>query len=357
MLYDIKSIMVTENQSIIEVMKAINESASKFAMIVDDEERLVGVATDGDIRRGFLKGHEANEPIKSVMNRTPVVVKEGMSRETMLELVNEKYAQIPVLDDDGRVKGIITFKDKKAEFWAMTLISVIVTAGLAWVIFHRNWLFLLIGAVAGYFIPKIFVKSRQRSRLKKFNDQLGDGITLMANGLRAGYSLLQALDAVAKEMPPPISLEFRRVVQEVGLGIEQERAFNNLLRRVPSDDLDLMITAINVQSEVGGNLAEILEIIGFVIRERVRIKGEIQVLTAQGQISGYVITFLPIVLGLILYAMNQEYIGRMIFTCESRGLGPADKCSQPCGWIMIGGGLLSIAVGYFAIQKIIDIEV
>ena len=118
-----------------------------------------------------------------------------------------------------------------------------------------------------------------------------------------------------------------------------------------------MVTAISVQSEVGGNLAEILEIIGFVIRERVRIKGEIQVLTAQGQISGYVITFLPIVLGLILYAMNQEYIGRMIFTCESRGLGPADKCSQPCGWIMIGGGLLSIAVGYFAIQKIIDIEV
>jgi len=112
MVYDIKSIMVTENQSIIEVMKAINESASKFAMIVDDEERLVGVATDGDIRRGFLKGHEASEPIKSVMNRTPVVVKEGMSRETMLELVNEKYAQIPVLDDEGRVKGIITFKDK-----------------------------------------------------------------------------------------------------------------------------------------------------------------------------------------------------------------------------------------------------
>jgi tight adherence protein B len=244
-----------------------------------------------------------------------------------------------------------------AEFWAMTLISVVLTAGLAWVLFHRNWLFLLIGAVAGYFIPKMFVKARQRSRLKKFNDQLGDGITLMANGLRAGYSLLQALDAVAKEMPPPISLEFRRVVQEIGLGIEQERAFNNLLRRVPSDDLDLMVTAISVQSEVGGNLAEILEIIGFVIRERVRIKGEIQVLTAQGQISGYVITFLPIVLGLILYAMNKEYIGRMIFTCESRGLDPTDKCSQPCGWIMIGGGLLSIAVGYFAIQKIIDIEV
>jgi tight adherence protein B len=243
-----------------------------------------------------------------------------------------------------------------AEFYAMTLISVVLTGALSWLVFHRSWIFLLVGAVGGYFIPKMVVKVRQRSRLKKFNDQLGDGITLMANGLRAGYSLLQALDAVAREMPPPISLEFRRVVQEIGLGIEQERAFNNLVRRVPSDDLDLMVTAISVQSEVGGNLAEILEIIGFVIRERVRIKGEIQVLTAQGQMSGYVITFLPVVLGLILYAMNQEYIGRMVFTCESRGVSD-ELCSQPCGWIMIGAGILTISAGFFAIQKIIDIDV
>ncbi|MBN1994748.1 MAG: type II secretion system F family protein [Anaerolineae bacterium] len=243
-----------------------------------------------------------------------------------------------------------------AEFWAMTVISVILTGGVSWILFHRNWIFLLGGAIFGYFIPKIVIKTRQKSRLKKFNNQLGDGITLMANGLRAGYSLLQSINAVAEEMPPPISMEFRRVVQEIGLGIHSERAFNNLLRRVPSDDLDLMITAIGVQSEVGGNLAEILEIIGFVIRERVRIKGEIQVLTAQGQMSGYVITFLPIVLGLILYAMNQEYIGRMIFTCESRGVSD-DLCSQPCGWIMIGAGLLTISAGFFAIQKIIDIDV
>lgn len=112
MLYDIQSIMVPESKNIFEVMKAINESASKFAMIVDNEERLVGIVTDGDIRRGFLNGHDAGEPVKNIMNRSPIVVKEGMSRETMLELVNEKYAQIPVLDENGRVKGVITFKDK-----------------------------------------------------------------------------------------------------------------------------------------------------------------------------------------------------------------------------------------------------
>jgi tight adherence protein B len=230
------------------------------------------------------------------------------------------------------------------------------TCALAFLV-YGGFVLPLAGLILGFFFPKFFVKMKQRQRLKAFNNQLGDGITLMANGLRAGYSLLQAMDACGREMPAPMSIEFSRVVREIGLGVDNERAFNNLLRRVPSDDLDLMITAISVQQEVGGNLAEILEIIGFVIRERVRIKGEIQVLTAQGQLSGYVISFLPIALGLILYAMNPEYIGRMFQSCEARGLTADQACSQPCGWIMIGVALLGIAAGFYAIQRVIDIEV
>lgn len=243
-----------------------------------------------------------------------------------------------------------------AEFWALTVIAIVAGGLLFWFI-YGGFVLPLIGIVVGYFVPKFYVKYRQGQRLKAFNNQLGDAIQLMANGLRAGYSMLQAIDSVANEMPEPISKEFKRVVREIGLGVDNERAYHNLLRRVPSDDLDLMITAVNVQAEVGGNLAEILEIIGHVIRERIRIKGEIQVLTAQGQLSGYVISALPIILGLILFAMNQEYIGRMIFSCEARGLGPDDLCSQPCGWIMIGIGFITISAGFFAIMKIIDIEV
>jgi tight adherence protein B len=243
-----------------------------------------------------------------------------------------------------------------AEYFSLTVIAMIGVAAIAWLI-YGGFILPLIGLVAGFFLPRFYVKFRQGRRLKQFNDQLGDGITLMANGLRAGYSLLQAMDAVAREMPSPISDEFRRVVREIGLGVENERAFNNLLRRVPSDDLDLMVTAINVQQEVGGNLAEILEIIGYVIRERVRIKGEIKVLTAQAQISGYVISLLPIILGFILYAMNPEYIGRMVYSCEARGLDPEALCSQPCGWVLVGIGLFGIAIGFFAMQKITDIEV
>jgi tight adherence protein B len=118
---------------------------------------------------------------------------------------------------------------------------------------------------------------------------------------------------------------------------------NNMLRRIQSDDLDLMITAVNVQHEVGGNLAEILEVIGFTIRERVRIKGEIRVLTAQGMISGYIISLLPVVLGLILYVMNPDYIAAMF--------------QQVCGWIMIGVAVTGIITGFIAIQKIVRIEV
>lgn len=244
-----------------------------------------------------------------------------------------------------------------AEFWSLTLISMLGTTALAWLI-YGGFILPLAGVVLGFFLPKFYIKMRQKRRLNAFNNQLGDGLTLMANGLKAGYSLLQAMEAVGKELPDPMATEFRRVVREIGLGVDNEKAFSNLLRRVPSLDLDLMITAINVQQEIGGNLAEILDIIGYVIRERVRIKGEIQVLTAQGQLSGYIISALPVVLGMILYAMNPEYMGRMFQTCESRGLvGPEALCSQPCGWIMIGVALIGIVAGFFAIQKIIDIEV
>jgi tight adherence protein B len=197
--------------------------------------------------------------------------------------------------------------------------------------------------ILGYFVPRLYLGFAKRQRLNRFNGQLGDTINLLVNGLRSGYSMLQAMETVAKELPPPISEEFARVVQEVGLGLSAEQALNNMLRRIQSDDLDLMITAINVQHEVGGNLAEILDIISFTIRERVRIKGEIRTLTAQGMLSGYVISFLPIGLGLIMFLMNREYMLRMF--------------STTCGWIMVGVAVFGIVTGFIAIQKIVRIEV
>jgi tight adherence protein B len=202
----------------------------------------------------------------------------------------------------------------------------------------------LIGGVLLSFAPNLYVGFAAKRRVKAFNNQLGDTINLLANSLRSGYSFLQSMELVSREAPAPMSSEFRRVVQEVGLGLSTADALANLL---PSDDLDLLITAVNIQMEVGGNLAQILETIGHTIRERVRIKGEIQVLTAQGRISAYVITFLPIALAVIITVINPDYMSPM-FTF---GFPPTAWCCLPVA------SLTMIVIGYFIIMKIVDIEV
>jgi tight adherence protein B len=154
------------------------------------------------------------------------------------------------------------------------------------------------------------------------------------------------MEAAGREQPPPIGPEFKRVVQEMQLGVAMEGALDNLLRRIRSEDLDLMITAIKVQREVGGNLAEILDIISYTIRERIRIKGEIRVLTAQGVATGYALVLLPIALGLILFFVNRPYI-MQLFVPEN----------QPCGWMMIVVGIIMIVAGGLVVRKIVQIEV
>jgi tight adherence protein B len=154
---------------------------------------------------------------------------------------------------------------------------------------------------------------------------------------------MQAMGAVSREMGPPASEEFGRVVQEVQLGITLEDALDNMLRRVPSDDLDMMITAINVQREVGGNLAEVLDSISYTIRERIRIKGDIRALTAYGRGAGTLLSVVPIILAGIVYLITPDFTG-LLFT-------------DICGRIMIGVAVLGIIVGFIVIRKIVDIEV
>jgi tight adherence protein B len=233
-------------------------------------------------------------------------------------------------------------KLRVSEFMLLTLACVIAFFLGARLLFGSALLGLVF-AILGFFVPRIYLNFRKRQRLNAFNDQLGDTITLLANSLRSGFTIVQSMKTVAEQLPDPIAAEFHRVTQEIGLGLHYEEALNNMLRRVPSDDLDLMITAVNIQGRVGGNLAEILDTIGHTIRERVRIKGEIRVLTAQQMISGYILTGLPLLLALVLYLINKTYISRMF--------------SDPCGWIMIGIGFLMLFLGFLAIRKIVDIEV
>jgi tight adherence protein B len=229
-----------------------------------------------------------------------------------------------------------------AEYLILNFLSILLGGALGWLVFRNNILFVS-GFIGGFFVPRIVVNVLKGQRLRKFNDQLGDTINLLVNSLRSGYSMPQAMDTVAGDMPAPISEEFRRVGIEISLGVSLEQALDNMLRRVNSPDLDLMITAINVQHEVGGNLAEILEIISHTIRERVRIQGEIKTLTAQGEITGYVISGLPFALTGILFLMNREYMMRMFTT--------------PCGWIMSSVAITIIILGFVVMRKVVQIEV
>jgi tight adherence protein B len=208
----------------------------------------------------------------------------------------------------------------------------------------------LVGAVVGWWVPKFYVKRRQGSRLKQFNGALADTITLIANALRSGSSFLQAIEMVVRETQPPVSTEFGRVIREVNLGLPFEQALANLVRRVRSDDLELMTTAISIQHQVGGNLAEILDSIAFTIRERVRIKGEIKTLTAQGRMSGYVVAGLPIGLVGILMVIAPKFMDPMFQK-------PPELFGLPMGLIILGIGGVMMAVGFLLIRKVVNIEV
>jgi tight adherence protein B len=201
----------------------------------------------------------------------------------------------------------------------------------------------VVGLFLGYMLPRFYVGRRIGGRLGAFNKQLADTITLLSNSLRAGSSFLQSIELVSRETPAPMGEEMGRVVREVNLGLGMDEALANLVRRIKSDDLDLMVTAIGVQQQVGGNLAEILDTIAFTIRERVRIKGDINTLTAQGRMSGYLVAFLPIGIAVVLNMINPAFMAPLF--------------SQLIGQILLGVGLVMMTIGFFAIQKIVSIKV
>jgi tight adherence protein B len=255
----------------------------------------------------------------------------------------------------GPIRTRIAKADVKlrvSEYLTLTAISAIGVGAIGYYLVGGP-IFAVIGAVIGMRLPRTYIGIAAGRRVNAFNDQLGDTLNLWVNALRSGYSVLQAMETIATELPPPVSREFERVVQEVRLGLSMEQALENMYRRVPSEDLDLVITAVNIQREVGGNLAEVLDTISFTIRERVRIKGEVRTLTAQGRVSGWIISLLPIGLALLLNAINPGYVSQL-WAKQDPYLVPG---VFPCGWLLLAVGGLMIGAGAFAISKIVDIEV
>ena len=191
-------------------------------------------------------------------------------------------------------------------------------------------------------LPLLIVNRKKRAKIEMINAQIGDCINVMANSLRAGYSFQQAIDLVSKEMTGPLAKELGKTIREINLGTTTDEALLNLIGRVESEDLELLITAVLIQRQIGGNLAEILDNISQTIRDRIKIKGEIKTLTAQGRISGLVIGLIPVGLFAVLILINPSYIGVML--------------GQRIGWILLMGAVISECFGFALIRKIINIE-
>ncbi len=229
-----------------------------------------------------------------------------------------------------------------SEFMALTAIIIVAIAFVSIVLLNRPAV-ALIGVVVGFYGPRFWLYRRKLGRIRSFNNQLADGIGLMSSSLRSGYSVAQSFELVARDARAPLSIEFARVNREVNLGISPNDALGNVLTRVPSEDFDLLVTAVNIQREVGGNLAEILDSIADTIRDRVKLLGEVRVLTSQQSLAGYVVSLLPVLLGAGLFAINPRYMMGMF--------------SSFFGWIALGCASIGIIAGFFIMRKIVDIKV
>jgi tight adherence protein B len=201
----------------------------------------------------------------------------------------------------------------------------------------------LLGAPLGYLLVGFWLKRRIGSRTRKMENQLVELLQMLSSGLRAGFGLLQAMEAASEQIPAPLSLEIRRMMRDTAMGSSVEQALDALNLRIGSSDFDIVITAIQIQRQVGGNLAEILENVAHTMRERERIKGEIRTLTSQQRLTGYVIGGIPIGLGAIFYVIDPGFVS-LLFT-------------DSLGHIMLGAAAIMWCMGFFVINKIVNIEV
>ncbi|MGC5325421.1 type II secretion system F family protein [Brevibacillus sp. SYSU BS000544] len=231
---------------------------------------------------------------------------------------------------------------KPEEYVLFQWISTALVGGILFVV-SGNIVVLLIGAGLGFMMPKWYMKKKERERIQQFNESLADMITTIVGSLRAGFSFPQALKTVVEEASSPIKEEMETVLKEMQYGSSIEDSLHDLKERMPSEDLELMIQAILIQRQVGGNLATVLDKIVETIRDRTKIQRQIVTLTAQGKLSGIVIGLLPLILGFVIYLIEPDYIGTLFL--------------HPVGIAMMGGGLISGIIGFVLIRKITTIEV
>jgi len=232
------------------------------------------------------------------------------------------------------------WKWKPAEFMVAQGLAAGLGIGLAVVVSPTMWWFF---GIAGWIAPHFMLARSEKARLKAFNNQLPDALSIVANALRSGYSFLQAMDVVSREMPDPVAKEFSLVLRETRVNIPVEDALLNLVQRIKSPDLDLVVTAVSIQRQVGGNLSEVLDKIGGTIKERIRLQGEIRTLTTQGRFSGWIVSLLPMGLAVLFQLVSPGYLTPL--------------WAHPVGWFLLFLGIVMQGIGIFMIRNMVNLEV
>lgn len=224
----------------------------------------------------------------------------------------------------------------------LNLLSVLLLGVIAFLA-TRNWRYMIMGAIAGLLLPRLILRHLKRKRLKKFDDQLTDALSTLSNSLKAGFSLIQALDMLSREMNPPISQEFGLMLRENKLGVHLDKALQNMTERIQSANLDLVVTSVIIARTAGGNLAEIFDRIANTIREITRLEGKIDALTAQGRLQALVLGLMPVALAVIMYYLDKESM-RLLF-------------EDPLGWGILGIIMIFEGIGMFFIWRIVSIDI
>lgn len=287
----------------------------------------------------------------NVRNRLEIYTSEELVEEEKLTLRDS------VLRHINRVGGVLSRKDslekkqaklnqayihmKVEEFLGLSILTALVL-GLFLFLLTRNLLILLLGLIIGYMIPDLYVNSTKKKRMAKLNKQLPEALNIISNGLRAGFSFNQAMDVAAREMDSPIKVEFQKVLRDNSIGKTMDRALTDFAGRVDDEDVDMFITALLIQRQVGGNLADVLDTISETVRERVRIRGEVQTMTAQGRMSALIISILPFGIAGFIFVSNPEYIMELF--------------TNPIGIAMVALAVLMQVIGILIIRKMVDIE-
>lgn len=259
--------------------------------------------------------------------------------------IKKLSAMLPQYDNTFMsLRKNIVYSDTKYTLEEILTIKIMTASAVALLLFalSKSIVMTVMTFLFIWFMPDFVISRQAKKRMAHFNSQLADGLMIIGNALKAGYSFMQAMALVSKEMDGPLAKEFSTLLKEMSFGITMEESFANITARVDSEDLKLVVNAILIQKDVGGNLSDILDKIIDTIRERQRLKAEVKTLTAQGRLSGLIITLLPFTMALFLFFVNRDYL--LLLFQNSIGIG------------MVIYGLISQTIGFFVIRKITDIE-